>query len=610
MFKLTKKTKSTPRILTLCAFSTSILLLQACGNDGPGNLAPSASATASSESISVGDSPIVELSAAGSSDSDGSIQSFSWAQTGGTSVTLENSDTETTSFSVPTITQAETLTFELTVTDNSGETSTASVTVDVPAGSASSCPPAVGNLVPSALVSSSASENFCEITGNLTEDGAMGNGYTWFLEGALQVGNETTQATLNIEAGTSIRGDNVDVVDHLFVFAGSSIQANGTSASPIHFTSDDMGYNGSAEWGGLFIRGNGDQQGDNLLDYVVVAEAGAPTEVAGTTYSDNIVINGADDGTRLTFVQSHDSNRDGIRLQNTSARLSWILVTGAARDGIWYRDFTGVVKDFMVIHRPDSGRSGIYASATDSASTASPRFVNVTLVGRDSTSESAVADDSAREFGILFADNFAHGRYGNILIANFRNGCYEVEPTADISAPGYIDGIHCANEAGPNGNFGVVRAGGVNTANVGNGNGDGIRYYNGAANPITFTGEIAARSFTAGWYLNTIGSITNGLAADPTALNAFRDGDTNADGVVNSDDIGATPILGASGPALVNPVAGTSITGFNDDVAADTGGYDLTHIGAVRSGADASAGQFNNWTVATDAGEGFAVPAP
>lgn len=141
--------------------------------------------------------------------------------------------------------------------------------------------------------------------------------------------------------------------------------------------------------------------------------------------------------------------------------MSWILATGAKRDGIWYRDYNGLIKDLMVIHNRDadgsSGRSGIYASRTASG-TSNPRIVNATLVGRDNSSESAAGDDSAREFGILFADNSNQARMGNILIANFRNGCIELEPTADLSqvdtgvpGPNYLDGIHCANEAGQNG---------------------------------------------------------------------------------------------------------------------------------------------------------------
>jgi len=79
-------------------------------------------------------------------------------------------------------------------------------------------------------------------------------------------------------------------------------------------------------------------------------------------------------------------------------------------------------------------------------------------------------------------------------------------------------------------------------------------------------------------------------------LNGFLDGDTNNDGVLNADDNGSPFIIGDNA--------------FNADVAADTGGYDLTHVGAVRSGNPASAAQFDNWTVATGAGEGFVVMQP
>jgi len=46
--------------------------------------------------------------------------------------------------------------------------------------------------------------------------------------------------------------------------------------------------------------------------------------------------------------------------------------------------------------------------------------------------------------------------------------------------------------------------------------------------------------------------------------------------------------------------------GFNQDVAADTFGYDLTHIGAVRGGAVTNT-QFDNWTVDTGPFDSFTV---
>ena len=487
--------------------------------------------------------------------------------------------------------------------------------------------PLVGNLQSLELAS-----NGCQISGVLTESATLTADRTWYLEGALQIGSAETAATLNIEGGTQIRGDNQDVTDYVLVYPGSSLNANGTGANPVHFLSDDDDVDGSGEWGGVFLRGfNGlsseGTQGSNRLDYVVVAEAGAAVEVTidaqTVTYSDNLVLNGVDSTTTLTFVQSHNSARDGLHILNGDPRLSWILATGSARDGIWYRDFNGLIKDLMVIHNRDidgsTGRSGIYASETEEGNS-NPRIVNATLVGRDSTSEGAGASDN--EFGILFADNTDQIRMANVLIANFRNGCYEADTAADLSqidttvpGPNYIDGIHCASEAGANGNFGVVRDGSVGfpagTVAANNSNGDGIVYYNGAGGELpgantpfdsasgglNFTGELVDRTenFTAGWYLNNLRGIGNGLAGDASFLNGFLDGDTNNNGVVDAADTASPFVISDDGEG-----------GFNQDVAADTFGYDLTHIGAVRGGAVTNT-QFDNWTVDTGPFDPFTV---
>ncbi|MEO0424828.1 MAG: hypothetical protein AAF184_21000 [Pseudomonadota bacterium] len=478
----------------------------------------------------------------------------------------------------------------------------------------STCPD-VGNLTPVEL-----GPDQCELGGVLTAPGVLTVGQTWFLEGTLQVGDEANAVTLDIDAGTEIRGDANGPVDALVVFPGSALRANGTAASPVRFLSDDDDVDGRGEWGGVFLRGfNGlptltGTQGANRLDYVVVAEAGASTDVTidgqTVTYQDNVVLNGVDADTTLTFVQSHNSARDGFHILNGDPRLSWILATGAQRDGVWYRDFSGLIKDLMVIHDRDAdgstGRSGIYASETADGDS-NPRIVNATLVGRDGTSEAA--GDGDNEFGILFADNSDQIRLGNVLIANFRNGCFEADEGANLSAidtnvpgPTYLDGVHCANEAGANPAFGVVRDGSIGFANGtvapnNSINANGFVYYNGAVNSIVFTGEIADRAdnFTASWYLNNIGGIGNGLASDATALNAFLDGDTNNDRAVDGDDTSSPFIIADDGPG-----------GFNQDVADDTGGYDLTHIGAVRGGALTNT-QFDGWTVATGRDEGFVV---
>ena len=133
--------------------------------------------------------------------------------------------------------------------------------------------------------------NQCQISGELIADGTLSSDIEWFLEGGLVVGSEEISATLTIDAGTQIRGDNAGAVDYLLVYPGSSMFANGTSSNPIHFLSDDDNVDGSAEWGGVFLRGfNGTdrsdaQQGENLLDYVVIAEAGASSTITCLLYT-------------------------------------------------------------------------------------------------------------------------------------------------------------------------------------------------------------------------------------------------------------------------------------------------------------------------------------
>jgi len=172
----------------------------------------------------------------------------------------------------------------------------------------------------------------------------------------------------------------------------------------------------------------------------------------------------------------------------------------------------------MVIHNPDEGRSGIYASETTEGNS-NPRIVNATLVGRATQSINALNDETQTQVGILFADNTDQIRLANVLIANFTNGCFNVSDGADLSGidtsipgPTYLDGVHCANNNGGNGGFGIVGASATASFPAGtvapnNSNGDGLVYYNGAANPIVFSGALSdlSETFTANWYLNNIG---------------------------------------------------------------------------------------------------------
>ena len=108
----------------------AISMLTACGGGGgsddggggtkppPANVAPSANAGSDQ---TVDENAEVTLSGTGS-DSDGSIASYTWIQTTGTSVTLTNANSASATFTAPDISADETLLFELKVTDDEGLT--------------------------------------------------------------------------------------------------------------------------------------------------------------------------------------------------------------------------------------------------------------------------------------------------------------------------------------------------------------------------------------------------------------------------------------------------------------------------------------------------------
>lgn len=73
----------------------------------------------------------VTLSGAASTDVDGTIVSYSWRQTAGPAVTLAGGNTVNANFTSPLVNAATTLTFELTVTDSSGDTGKNTVNVTV-----------------------------------------------------------------------------------------------------------------------------------------------------------------------------------------------------------------------------------------------------------------------------------------------------------------------------------------------------------------------------------------------------------------------------------------------------------------------------------------------
>ncbi|MDJ0749178.1 MAG: PKD domain-containing protein, partial [Woeseiaceae bacterium] len=149
------------------------------------NAAPTANA---GPDQSVDEQSAVNLTAAGSSDVDGSIVGYAWTQTAGTTITLTGVGTATPSFTAPSVDAGgETLTFEVEVTDNDGATDTDTVDIQVNNDPTLTTPP-TSVAGPAQVVSAGAAVTL-DGSGSSDSDGTI-TGYQWN-----QIGGTTVTLT-------------------------------------------------------------------------------------------------------------------------------------------------------------------------------------------------------------------------------------------------------------------------------------------------------------------------------------------------------------------------------------------------------------------------------
>lgn len=111
-------------------------LLAGCGGGGGGSDSPAPAnrrpnSVAQASAATAWSTQTLELRGSASSDPDGSIVSYRWAQASGPAVTLTDADTATATFTVPPLTDPATLSFTLTVTDNGGLSASQTVSISV-----------------------------------------------------------------------------------------------------------------------------------------------------------------------------------------------------------------------------------------------------------------------------------------------------------------------------------------------------------------------------------------------------------------------------------------------------------------------------------------------
>ncbi|WP_304545575.1 hypothetical protein [Sulfurimonas microaerophilic] len=191
-----------------------------------------------------------------------------------------------------------------------------------------------------------------EITTNMT----LTSDKVWLINGKVNV---KSGAVLTIEPGTTLAGATAS--SYLVVEPGAQIDANGTQAAPIVFTSkkDVDGYsqdNAAGEWGGLVLAGNAythysnnkyeadetvsfgstdhthDLDSSGVLNYVVIKHTGY--EVEKDKELNGLSLAGVGSGTTITNVAIIGGLDDGLEIWGGTVNIDGLYVYNAQDDSV------------------------------------------------------------------------------------------------------------------------------------------------------------------------------------------------------------------------------------------------------------------------------------
>ncbi len=276
------------------------------------------------------------------------------------------------------------------------------------------------------------------IGGTLTEDLILETGVEYSLESALIV---PEGITLTVNPGVVVKATTGSDV-YIAILQGGTINAEGTSSSPIIFTSATA-TPGPGDWGGLILLGRAP------INSVVGGDATSTSEIGGLPYGGSITDDnsgtiryvrveysgGAADaasenngfsfyavgsGTTVEFIQAFEGADDGIEFFGGTVNASNISVVGAQDDSVdWTEGYTGTLTDVYIEHR-QSHDKGIEGDGfnTDIGNNSNPVFWsaptinNLTIIGLGSTNENEAIRLRAGTRALLtnvFIDGFAEG---------------------------------------------------------------------------------------------------------------------------------------------------------------------------------------------------------
>lgn len=323
------------------------------------------------------------------------------------------------------------------------------------------------------------STNTCQLSGRITANLTLTEGNFYALDGAVFVGGDNTDsATLTIEPGVVVYGASGN--DYLVVSRGSQIDADGTAAKPITFTSQQHVANGvvaglangeAGQWGGLVLLGNapatscpqdgtpcaiqvegvqegavfgGTQADDNsgTLRYVRVMHGGF--EVAPDNELNGVTFGGIGSNTVVEYLQVHKNADDGIEFFGGGMNAKYVVLTGIQDDSVdWDRGYQGKLQFVLVKQADDNSDAnrGIEGDGDGGSGTnfSNPMVANMTIIGNTFDGE----DDAE---GVLLRDQTGAQLYNFVITGPDGMGeCLEMDTDATVQGNLANGGIVLAN---------------------------------------------------------------------------------------------------------------------------------------------------------------------
>lgn len=298
------------------------------------------------------------------------------------------------------------------------------------------------------------------LSGAISANRTLTKDTLYILDGKVFV---TKGATLTINAGSRIEGKkytNPVSASALIVIRGAKIAANGTSALPITFTSNEAAP-APGDWGGIVLLGKapinkadtliegidvsiasslpalgltldslrygGTISGDNsgVITYTIVKFAGA--SISANNELNGITFGGVGSGTSISYVESAYGRDDAFEFFGGSVSPHH-LVALAADDDSYDTDFgfTGSISYGLSILDPNkpaysSDPNGIEADNDGQSSSATPRsnpqFDHMTIIGLpDSTSAGTSTLGKKILFGARFRRNTNYSLINSVFL--------------------------------------------------------------------------------------------------------------------------------------------------------------------------------------------------